>query len=336
MPQLKLFSAYRRLCVKQAVCSFSSASLLAHKSSLLCSFLKILSKNGPKLSGHLPSFSNVPNLEGLYLDYNHLVGTIPSNFLKSSLKTELITLSHNLLTGEVPVELAVLDDLNIELEGNRITQFDSRFCENLSWMDGFVEKYGCDAVLCEPGYHSIYGRQNSTDSACQKCAVSDDNGTSPYWGSTSCEGIVNDREILELLYSETRGDDWYNNDNWMETDDICDWYGIECRDGVSVQAIRLGANNLVGTPPKEIFHLRQLHTLWLHSNPIDFKFEGIGKAQNLIDLRLDSTGLSDVFGVEEATTLIKLDLKFNQLSGSFPTELFNLGKLESLSLTENR
>jgi len=300
------------------------------------SLLKIFSKNGPKLSGPLPTFSNVPNLEGLYLDYNHLVGTIPSNFLKSSLKTELITLSHNLLTGEVPVELAVLDDLNIQMEGNKITQLDSRFCENLSWMNGLVEDYGCDALMCEPGYHSVYGRQNTTNSACQKCAVSDDNGTSPYWGSTSCEGVVNDREILELLYSETKGDGWYNNDNWMMTDNICDWYGVECRDGVSVQAIRLGANNLVGTPPKEIFHLRQLHTLWLHSNPIDFKFEGIGKAQNLIDLRLDSTGLSDVYGVEDAATLIKLDLKFNQLSGPFPTELLNLGKLESLSLTENR
>jgi hypothetical protein len=241
-----------------------------------------------------------------------------------------------LLTGEVPIELAVLDNLNIEMEGNRITSLDKRFCNNLSWMNGLVSDYGCDALMCAPGYQSIYGRQNTTDSACQKCAVSDDNGTSPYWGSTSCEGVANDKEILELLYSETKGDNWYNNDNWMTTDDICTWYGVECRDKISVEAIRLGANNLVGTPPKELFRLGQLHTLWLHSNPIEFKFEGIGKAQNLIDLRLDSTGISDLFGVGEAKTLINLDLKFNRISGSFPNELLNLEKLESLTLTENR
>lgn len=298
------------------------------------STLSNFSKAGPKLSGYLPSFSNVPNIYGLYVDYNHLVGTIPSNFLKSSLKTNLITISHNLLTGEVPLELAQLNNLHIEMEGNKLTDMDERFCEQLDWMDGLVSNYSCDALMCPPGYVSEYGRQNSTDTACQKC---DSSATPPpYWGRISCDDIVDDREILELLYSETKGGDWYNDENWLKTDDFCTWYGVECRDGVSVQAIRLGANNLVGTPPKELFLLKQLHTLWLNSNPIVFKFEGIGKAQNLIDLRLDATGLKDTFGVGEAKHLIKLDLKYNQISGGFPSELRNLEKLESLSLTDNR
>jgi hypothetical protein len=254
--------------------------------------------------------------------------------LKSSLKTDLITISHNLLTGEVPLELAQLNNLHIEMEGNKLTDMDERFCEKLDWMDGLVSKYSCDALMCPPGYFSVYGRQNSTDTACEKC---DSSATPPpYWGSISCDDVVDDREILELLYSETKGGDWYNDENWLKTDDFCTWYGVECRDGVSVQAIRLGANNLVGTPPKELFLLKQLHTLWLNSNPIVFKFEGIDKAQNLIDLRLDATGLKDTFGVGEAKHLIKLDLKYNQISGGFPLELRNLEKLESLSLTDNR
>lgn len=248
----------------------------------------------------------------------------------------LITISHNILTGEVPLELAVLDNLNIEMEGNKIESFDERFCEKVLWMDGLVGDYNCDAIMCKPGYFSIYGRQNSTDSACQQCEVSANNTPSPYWGSTSCDLHIDDKEILELLYSATKGGNWHNNDNWLATDDICTWYGVECRDGKTVQAIRLGANNLDGTPPKEIFLLKQLHTLWLHSNPIVFNFEGIGKAQNLMDLRLDATGLSDTFGLGEAKNLIKLDLKYNQISGAFPSELLKLEKLESLSLTDNR
>jgi len=305
MPQLKLFSAYRRL------------------------------KPGPKLSGPLPSFSNVPNLVGLYLDYNHFSGTIPSNFVQASLNSSLITISHNFLSGSVPSELIVLDDLNIEMEGNKITELDERFCDEFSWMDGRVMDYGCDALMCKPGYYSIYGRQNTTESACKKCEVSDDIEPTPYWGSISCDSVVDEKEILELLYSETKGDDWYNNENWLKSDDICTWFGVDCRDGKSVQAIHLGANNLVGTPPEELFGLEQLHTLWLHSNPMNFKFKGIAKARNLIDLRLDSTGLKDVYDVGEGASLVRLDLKYNQISGPFPSELLNLQKLGSLILTDN-
>jgi len=306
MPQLRLFSAYRRL------------------------------KAGPKLTGELPSFSNSPNLEGLYLDFNHLAGTIPANFLKSSLNTKLITISHNYLTGEVPTDLMALDALNIEMEGNKITDFDERFCEEVTWMDGLVNDYGCDAFMCAPGYFSVYGRQNTTDSSCERCSLTgNDDEPSPYWGSTACEGVVDDKEILELLYSETKGDNWNNNEGWLKNDDICSWYGVKCSDGTSVESLHLGANNLVGTPPEELFHLSQLHTLWLHSNPINFKFRGIGKAKNLIDLRVDSTGLRDVWGVGEASHLVKLDLKFNQISGKFPNELLSLGNLKSLSLTDN-
>ena len=307
MPQLKLFSAYRRL------------------------------KAGPKLTGPLPTFSNAPNLEGLYLDYNHLAGTIPSNFLKSSLNTKLITISHNQLSGEVPTDLMAIDAINIEMEGNKITGFDERFCDDNFAMDGLVADYGCDAFMCAPGYFSIYGRQNSTATACKRCEVTDeDEEPSPYWGSTSCDGVVDDKEILELLYSETKGDNWYNNKNWLQTPNVCTWYGVKCSDAKTVESLHLGANNLVGTPPEELFHLAQLHTLWLHSNPIDFKFKGIGKAKNLIDLRVDSTGLKDVVGVGDALNLVKLDLKYNQISGRFPNELLNIGTLRSLSLTDNR
>jgi Leucine-rich repeat (LRR) protein len=305
MKSLKLFSAFRRL------------------------------KAGPKLHGPLPSFSNLPQLEGLYLDYNKFSGTIPTNFLAASLNVDLVTLSHNVLTGAVPKSLASFDSIQLQMEGNRLTGLDKKFCDLDNWMDGFVAAYECDAIMCPPHTFSMYGRQNSTASECQECD-GDDEDTTPYYGSLSCEIEIEEKEILQMLYTATGGDNWNNKDGWTDPNaDVCDYFGIECGDGKSVMGIRLGANNLKGTPPREIFQLKQLHVLWLHSNPIKFKFDGIGRAENLIELRLDATGLSDVTGVEKAKSLVKLDLKYNSISGKFPTELTQMESLETLTLTDN-
>lgn len=305
MKSLKLFSIFRRL------------------------------KAGPKLHGPLPSFSNLPQLQGLYLDYNQFSGTIPDNFLAASLNVDLVTLGHNELTGDVPKSLASFDSIQLQMEGNKLTGLDKKFCDLEEWMDGFVEQYDCDAIMCPPHTFSKYGRQNSTKSECKECD-GDDEDTTPYYGSVSCEIEISEKQILEKLYKATGGANWYNSDGWTTPNaDVCDYYGINCGDGNKVIGIYLGANNLHGTPPREIFHLKQLHVLWLHSNPIDFKFDGIAMAKNLIELRLDATGLSDVTGVSEAESLVKLDLNYNKLSGKFPTEITEMTSLETLTLTDN-
>eukprot|EP00986_Skeletonema_menzelii_P018835 scaffold26732_cov145-Skeletonema_menzelii.AAC.1 len=305
MKSLKLFSAFRRL------------------------------KAGPKLHGPLPTFSNVPQLEGLYLDYNQFSGPIPENFLGASLNVDLVTLGHNALTGKVPKSLASFDSIQLQMEGNRLTELDKKFCDLNKWMDGFVEQYDCDAIMCPPHTYSKYGRQNSTSSECKECD-GDDVDTTPYYGSLSCELEMKDTEILAKLYKATGGDNWYNKDGWTDPNaHVCDYYGIQCGNGKSVLGIHLGANNLKGTPPREIFLLKHLHVLWLHSNPINFKFDGIGNAENLIELRLDATGLSDVTGIEKAKNLVKLDLKYNKLSGKFPFDIARMQSLETLTLTDN-
>lgn len=305
MKSLKLFSAFRRL------------------------------KAGPKLHGPLPSFSHLPQLEGLYIDNNKFSGKIPDNFLAASLNVDLVTLSHNLLTGDVPKSLTSFDSLHLQMEGNRLTGLDEEFCDLNEWMEGFVEDYGCDAIMCPPHTSSKYGRQNSTASECQKCE-GDVEDTTPYYGSLSCEVEIDEQEVLQLLYKATGGENWYSNEGWNDPSaHVCDYYGIDCGDGNAVMGIRLGANNLHGTPPKEIFQLPQLHVLWLYSNPINFKFDGINRAKNLIELRLDATGLSSVTGVEEAASLVKLDLKYNKISGKFPSNLLLMDSLETLTLTDN-
>mmetsp|Transcript_24461 Transcript_24461/g.35508 ORF Transcript_24461/g.35508 Transcript_24461/m.35508 type:complete len:1116 (+) Transcript_24461:227-3574(+) len=294
-------------------------------------------KSGPKLSGPLPSFAKMPSLTDLYLDNNDITGSIPADFVSASMEIGLITLADNLITGSVPEELAEFDWLDILLEGNKITELPEVFCNKVNWMEDDVGDYGCDAILCEQGYANIYGRQNSTDSECVKC---DDPQAAPFWGSKSCDvnlGITDggEKAILKILYDSCGGDEWWDRTHWNDGDDVCDWYGIECTERSTVYAIRLGSNNLVGTPPPELFDLQDLTILWMYSNPIQFSFQGIDGARHLTELRLDSTGLTSVNGIKNGNTLKVLDLRFNRISGPFPTELLSLQNLKYLSLSDN-
>ena len=139
------------------------------------------------------------------------------------------------------------------------------------------------------------------------------------------------------LYQQCGGENWKNKDNWMQDDlDVCEWYGINCHESKLVDSILLGSNNLIGTPPKEIFDMAELKWLWLYANPIEFKFDGIGNALKLTSLLLDSTGLNSLDGVEDASVLEDLDVRFNKLKGELPRGLSKLVNLKSFSCADNQ
>lgn len=301
-------------------------------------------KDGPKLAGTLPDFSANPTLTDLYLDHNNIKGTIPSDFLAASSQAYLVNLGFNDLTGEVPKELVDLPPFQIELEGNQITGLPKKLCKSDDeWQQGDLGIYGCDAFMCKPGYYSKYGRQNTTDSSCLECNADGDD--SNYWGSTTCGGKPppsggtdkpTEYKILMELYLSCGGSGWTRRDNWGHDDvHFCDWYGITCTERKTVQTIRLGANNIIGTPPPSLFDLPDLELLWLYSNPISFSFENIGSATNLYELRLDSTNLGTVKGISGAPSLEVLDLRFNRLKGNFPLEILELTNMISLQMGDN-
>jgi len=148
--------------------------------------------------------------------------------------------------------------------------------------------------------------------------------------------VMSERSILKKLYSQCDGANWNNKENWGDDNvDICLWDAISCGQHGHVDAILLGSNNIRGIPPKELFDLPYLHTLWMYSNPVQFSFRGIENARKLESLLLDSTGIDDLDGLENAIHLRELGLRFNELTGFLPTELATLRNLETLSLSEN-
>ena len=297
--------------------------------------LSIFKRNGEGvgLSGSLPSFSALAKIEKIVLDYNSFTGTIPSDFLASADTSQDIEigLSWNHLTGQVPVTLDKFKSLDIALAGNMISELPKEFCDNIHWMGGKVGQFSCDAILCPKGSINDFGRQVLERDPCEKCELS---SSTPFFGSTRC--ILSEFDILEKLYNQCNGYNWKVKDGWPDPDiDVCEWDGISCGPRGHVTAILLGANNLQGPIPKETFDLPYLTSLWLYSNPIQFSFHGIENARMLESLLIDSTGTTNMDGLEGATHLTELGLRFNDISGSIPTEIANLRSLQSLRLSEN-
>jgi Leucine-rich repeat (LRR) protein len=289
-------------------------------------------KAGPRLTGSIPSFENCPSLTVLFLDGNDFSGEIPSTFLKSSTNVYLVDLKNNSISGPVPDSLDSLSELDIRLEGNQISTLSQNFCALVDWMGGNVGRLNsCDAIMCSPGTASPNGRALSSTEECTACSSP---LAAPFYGSRSCEPVLSDKEILVKVFDECGGQEWKMANNWNTDVDVCDWHGIGCKDG-QVILVNLGANNLKGSPPPELFDIPRLEILWLHSNPIQFSFEHIGRATNLMDLRVDETALSSLDGVGAALYLTSLHIGFNSVAGPFPAELLQLKNIRTLSMNNN-
>jgi len=300
---------------------------------------------GPGLSGELPALTNLHILKNLRLKDNAFSGTIPYNFLENVDQDEFryAGLSSNSLTGTIPSLLARLGD-TIRLQNNMIDDFPSAFCD--VGRGAAYSQFQCDAFLCKPGTFNPHGRQESNETSCSPCL------TSSYYGSTSCietsaqtlvvdaTPVVDEKTILIKLYHACRGEAWDESENWLDdSQSICEWQGVRCAEGnavETVEAIELGANNLKGTPPTELYTLPNLTILSLYSNPLDsFDFEGIQHANKMTELLLDSTRIASIAGIEKAPKLEILNLRFNGIKGSFPSELTKISTLHTLTMAYN-
>jgi Leucine-rich repeat (LRR) protein len=290
------------------------------------------------MSGTLPAFSNFPNLRNLDLGSNSLTGEIPSNFLDSVENPSgviRILLDSNLLTGSIPSELGIYERFNIDLANNKIEGIGDGLCDETLWMNGAVGKFSCPGLLCLPGTFNVNGRQMTEDDLCNECP-GDENST--FYGSTYCSALEKEQatRILKSMYDTMGGSRWYNQEGWSSSTDVCEWYGVECNEGSQVGSIALGANNLVGSLPEEIYEISGLESLWLYSNPITVGFSGIEKAKTLRSLQLDSTGLTSLDGIGGAPALSEIDVRFNRIDGKLPSELGKLSRLESFFCESNQ
>lgn len=158
--------------------------------------------------------------------------------------------------------------------------------------------------------------------------------------STSVEAQLPEaeRQALIDLYESTNGDEWIKNDNWLgEPGTECDWYGIECLDGLDQYAVVLSYNNLSGSLPASLSDAEGMRFLLAENNQLEGEWtiapESLPNLMliYLADNRLTGFDLSE----SSAPSLLGLQLSGNQLTGGLPEGLANRTMLARIDLSHN-
>ena len=171
-----------------------------------------------------------------------------------------------------------------------------------------------------------------------------------------------DREILEILYHATDGDNWVNNENWLTDAELGEWYGVGVDTAGRVVELTFNSNNLngplppelgnlgnlthlnlrlnelTGSIPPELGNLTNLTSIFLHYNDLTGSIPPeLGNLTNLMELNPSSNDLTGSIPPElgNLTNLTELNLSWNELTGSIPPELGNLTNLTSIFLHYN-
>ncbi|CAB9523970.1 LRR receptor-like serine threonine-protein kinase [Seminavis robusta] len=309
-----------------------------------------------RLAGPLLSFHLMPHMRHLDLSDNRFTRDIPTNLLASiGNNTTLpiyVNLKGNLLDGAVPETLVRLDNLYLDVTDNYLSQLPPALCQQTNWMNGAVGLFGCDAILCPPGLYNEYGRRTARNTPCEPCDFMID---ALFWGSTSCrdepptiilagaEANITQRDILNEFFVATGGAVWNNRTGWQDDDgtntNVCNWFGVDCAGGDTVQELILHDNNLQGTSTANLFQLPSLQKLDLSSNPnLSLDLSGLATVSDPVPLRdliVSNTSTSSLEGISRASNLEQLVISNTQITGPSLFEIYSLSNLRTLNMGNN-
>ena len=156
-----------------------------------------------------------------------------------------------------------------------------------------------------------------------------------------------EKTVLMEIFNQAGGLNWKNKTYWgNHSVSHCFWYGITCdRTKRHIISVYLTNNNLIGTLPGSLWKLRNLQGLCIAYN---FGLQGSvseilsANMTSLLRVRLSFNKLSGRIPGEilvKMKSLVKIQLccqKGKGLSGEIPKDIGNLKELQVLSLGENR
>lgn len=155
-----------------------------------------------------------------------------------------------------------------------------------------------------------------------------------------CTQTLLQRYGLTTFYFAMGGTTWTNSGGWLGHTQECDWYGVNCNDGILSTSLNLAVNNLSGMIPDEISVLSTLQKLDLFFNSITGTLPGgLADLESLTALDLQQNllvGRAFPISVTSLSQLVSYRISNNQLSGEIPTQISSLRNLKELWAGDNK
>ncbi|KAK6947670.1 Leucine-rich repeat-containing N-terminal, plant-type [Dillenia turbinata] len=289
------------------------------------------------LSGSIPEFlGDLGSLRFLDLSRNGYSGEIPSALFKNCYKTKFVSLSHNILSGPVPVSLANCSNLiGFDFSyNNLIGEFPQELCEMPI------------LVYLSLGSNSLSGILEEKIARCQSLEHLD-LGSNMFSGSIPF-GVLGLQNIsyFNLSCNEFQGEisELGSCGTGLSTFDVS---GNELDGEIpasisnckNLRYLDLGFNRLNGSIPVEIASLVNLNVIRLCDNSIEGSIPaGFGGIEQLAILDFHNLKLVGEMpnDISKCRFLLKLDVSGNALQGEIPSNLYNITYLEVLDLHQNQ
>ena len=151
---------------------------------------------------------------------------------------------------------------------------------------------------------------------------------------------ADDREALVALYHAAGGPDWIDRTNWLSSQPLGTWFGVETEGGrvTGLDLCGPGGNNLRGSIPPELGTLARLRDLRLSNNALTGSIPSeLGNLTELEVLRLSNNALSGPVpsSVGNLVKVWELRLHQNRLTGDLPERVRHMPSLRRLRIEDN-
>ena len=170
------------------------------------------------------------------------------------------------------------------------------------------------------------------------CGTGTDSPTGP--SPTVQPPTTSERDALVAQYNAGGGPNWTNTTNWLSSEPLGTWYGVEAENDRVTKLDLCGpdGNNLHGTIAPELGSLTAATDLRLSNNFLTGTIPStLGSMTALEILRLSNNALTGTVPSElgSLTNLVELRLHRNRLTGELPQTLMDLPNLRRLRIEDN-
>ncbi len=318
---------------------------------------------GNQLSGELPDFSILPNIESVQITNNSFsFADLEPNFTNNSTIPQFNYQSQKAFGDEILYDNPTYgQDYTLEA----ITSG-----TNLSYQWAIK-----DSAIQETIYENVPGATSATYTLTNLQEEDLDNYTcfvtSPLIPELTLERALirfrapvsqQERDALIALYNSTDGDNWADNTNWLTSAHVDDWAGVstegnrvtvlnrnfqnlngqlpdEIGDLIHLKELRISVNeNLTGSIPSTIGNLTELRWFRLQLNSLTGAIPtSVSNLTNLSRVYLQDNQLTGTIpsGFGNALDMYQIFLDNNQLDGNIPSSLGNLSALVSFGMSNN-